>query len=114
MSSDDDSREARAQAPGSVSYLLFDSLVHHLIAKGVLTKNDGLGIVQTAAQVVQSRMCDDKSPETNSALALLERTYSSFEALPERRGAPLDGHNIHPLRPPLHGERPKFPSDDKN
>lgn len=103
------------EASGEVGHLLFDSLVHHLIEKGVLTKNDALSVVQTAAQVVRGRMEVDDVPSTltSAAMTILERTYSSFEALKERAGASqLDGHNIHTLRPSLHGDRPKFPSDD--
>ena len=119
MRSDSDGTKPAEQtcteASGEVGYLLFDSLVHHLIEKGVLTKNDALSVVQTAAQVVRRRMEQDEvpSPQTSAAMTILERTYSSFEALRERAGASqLDGHNIHALRPPLHGDRPQFPSDD--
>lgn len=99
----------------SVEYLLFDSLVHHLIEKGVLTRNDALSVVQIAAEVVRGRIHESgpAAAPFEAALGTLERTYSSFEALPERNGAPrLDGHNVHPLRSPLHGDRPSFPSDD--
>ena len=109
------SEQTPAEASGEVVYLLFDSLVHHLIEKGVLTKNDALSVVQTAAHVVRGRLEEDDVPstQTSAAMTILERTYSSFEALRERAGASqLDGHNIHALRPPLHGDRPKFPSDD--
>ena len=119
MHSDGDSTatqgHARTETPGSVGYLLFDSLVHHLIEKGVLTKNDALSVVQTAAEVVRSQMDDDQPPslQTNAALCTLERTYSSFEAVGDQPGASrLDGRNVHPLRPPLHGDRPHFPSDN--
>lgn len=107
--------QAETEANGSVEYLLFDSLVLHLIEKGVLTKNDALSVVQSAAEVVRGRMQDDKSHthQTSAALAILERTYSSFEAVVDLHGAArLDAHNVHPMRPPLHGGRPKFPSDD--
>ena len=100
---------------GGVEYLLFDSLVHHLIEKGILTKHDALSVVQSAAEVVRGRMDDGDAPtlETKAALSALERTYSSFEAVADRPGAGrLDGHNIQSLRPPLHGGRPKFPSAD--
>ena len=119
MNSDGDDRDpreqARADALGSVGYLLFDSLVHHLFEKGILTKNDALSVVQTAANVVRSQMHDGQtpSPQAREALATLERTYSSFEALPDRPGgSQRDGRNVHTLRPPLHGDRPRFPSDD--
>lgn len=97
-----------------VGYLLFDSLAHHLIEKGVLTKNDALSIVQTAAEVVRGRIGGDEaqSLQAKAALAILERTYSSFEAVGDKRRAHTDGHNIRPLRPPLHGDTPQFPSDD--
>jgi hypothetical protein len=120
MRSDSDGKDhpheqAHADALGSVGYLLFDSLVHHLIEKGVLTKNDALSVVQTAAEVVRSRLDDGQTPPQRStaALSILDRTYSSFGAVQDRAGATrLDGHNVHPLRPPLHGDRPRFPSDD--
>ena len=96
----------------SVEYLLLDSLVHHLVEKGLLTKNDALSIVQTAAEVVRGHI-HEGGGETALALSKLERTYASFEALPNRYGrGGLDGHNVHSLRTPLHGERPNFPSDD--
>lgn len=98
----------------SVEYLLFDSLVHHLIEKGVLTKNDALSVVQTAAQVLRGRMheSDTASDKIVAALATLERTYSSFEALRDRHGKGLDRRNVHQLRTPLHGDRPHFPTED--
>lgn len=106
--------QAHTEDYGDVVYLLFDSLAHHLIEKGVLTKNDALSIVQTAAEVVRGRMDGDEtqSLEAEAALAVLQRTYSSFEAVGDGRSAQLDGHNVRPLRPPVHGDRPQFPSDD--
>jgi hypothetical protein len=119
MSSDIDGhggpKQIDTEALGRVEYLLFDSLVHHLIEKGVLTKNDALSVVQTAAEVVRSHMQDGLSPalQTASGLSVLERTYSSFEAVGDRSGAlQLDGHNVRPLRPPLHGDKPHFPRCD--
>ena len=103
----------RSDDLGQVGFLLFDSLVHHLIEKGVLTKNDALSVVQTAAQVVRSQIHGGAAPKVASAsLAALERIYSSFEAVPDRSGARLDGHNVHTLRPPLHDDRPRFPPED--
>lgn len=99
----------------SVEYLLFDSLVHHLIEKGLLTRNDALSVVQTAAQVVRGRMHENGTTDDgmDADLATLERTYSSYEALRDRhRKAGMDGHNVHQLRTPLHGEHPHFPSED--
>lgn len=107
--------QPQAEADGSVEYLLFDSLVHHLIEKGVLTKNDALSVVQSAAEVVRGRMQARQTSglQASAALSLLERTYASFDAVLDRQGASrLDGHNVHSLRPPLHGDRPKFPSED--
>ena len=121
MSSDDTGNDQASSSSGNatrstatVELMLFDSLVHHLIEKGVLTKNDALSVVQTVAEVLRGRIeGQSTSPQTTAALALLERTYSSFEALADRHGAKrLDGHNVQSLRPPLHAERPKFPSDD--
>ena len=99
----------------SIEFLLFDSLVHHLIEKGLLTKNDALSVIQTAAQVVRGRMDKNGAPNqgTHVALTTLERTYSSFEALQERYGrSGLDADNVHRIRPPLHGDQPRFPSKD--
>lgn len=96
-----------------VEFLLFDSLVHHLIEKGVLTRNDALSVVQTAAEVVRGRLDGDAmDAQAKKALATLERTYSSFEALRERQGAaPPYGHNVHQMRVPIDRDRPRFPSE---
>ena len=99
----------------SVEYLLFDSLVHHLIEKGLLTKNDALSVVQTAAEVVrgQAHESDSANAKIDVALSMLERTYASFDALPDRYGrSGLDAHNVLPLRTPLHGEQLHFPTED--
>lgn len=95
-----------------VEYLLFDSLVHHLIEKGLLTKNDALSVVQTAAEVVRGRSheSDVEQDWIDAAIATLERTYASFDALPGKSNH--DGHNVFPLRTPLHGDRPHFPTGD--
>ncbi|HET9867284.1 MAG TPA: hypothetical protein VFQ06_08330 [Nitrospira sp.] len=111
----DDSGPSRfdGKSSDSVEFLLFDSLVHHLIEKGVLTKNDALSVVQTAAEVVRGKMHECGGAYKEAALSMLERTYSSFEALPDRHGrSRMDGHNVRRLRPPLHGDRPHFPSED--
>lgn len=100
---------------GSVEFLLFDSLVHHLIEKGLLTKTDAMSVVQTTAEVVRGQVHENEadSAEINLALATLERTYSSFQALPDRFGrSGLDADNVHVLRTPLHGDQPQFPKDD--
>ena len=98
----------------SVEFLLFDSLCHHLIEKGLLTRNDTLSVIQTVAHVVQGRVAGGDG-HWETAFAHLERAYGSFQALPDRHGGPgVDGKNVVPLRPPLHGERPEFPRDDNN
>ena len=98
----------------TVEFLLFDSLVHHLIEKGLLTKNDALSVVQTAAEVVRGKIHEMSGvARIDTALSTLQRTYASFEALPDRYGRrPLDADKVTPLRAPLHRERPHFPSDD--
>lgn len=106
---------AGSEAFDSVEFLLFDSLVHHLIEKGLFTKNDALSVIQTVAEVVRGQMHEGDGASANriAALSSLERTYSSYQALSDRPGRPdMDGHNVHPLRPPLHGESPHFPSED--
>ena len=103
------------ETSASVEYLLFDSLVHHLIEKGVLTKNDALSVIQTAAEVVrgQKHEVSMDHDRIDIALSMLERTYASFQALPDRYIRPgLDADNVRPLRTPLHGDRPEFPKDD--
>ena len=111
----DSEAQAQAAAQGTVSFLLFDSLVHHLIEKGALTKNDALSVVQTAAEVVRGQVDDGRTPplQASAALALLQHIYSSFEAVQDKTGAAQrDGHNVHSLRPPLHGDGPRFPPED--
>lgn len=95
---------------------LFESLVHHLIEKGVLTKNDSLSVVQTVAEVKRGELETGRYQAgfVKRELAVLERLYSSFELLRERPATMqvLDGENVLQLRPPLHGDDPKFPKDD--
>ena len=100
---------------GSVEFFLFDSLVHHLIEKGLLTKNDALSVVQTAAEVVrgQAHESDAANKRLGAALSFLARSYSSFEALGDRYGqSGLDADNVHQLRTPLHDNQPRFPTDE--
>lgn len=100
----------------SVERHLFESLVHHLIEKGVLTKNDALSVVQTVAEVKRGELEAGRSQagSIERELVILERLYSSFELMRERPFAKqvLDGDNVLQLRPPLHGDNPKFPKDD--
>lgn len=100
----------------SLERQLFESLVHHLIEKGVLTKNDALSVVQTVAQVKRGELEAGRSEagSIERELVILERLYSSFELLRERPFAEqvLHGENVLQLRPPLHGDNPKFPEDD--
>ena len=112
---DGDGSSFEDRSAESVEFLLFDSLCHHLIEKGLLTKNDTLSVIQTVALVIQGRLDAGHGPWAKDDLAKLERVYGSFQALPDRHGRPgVDGENVVPLRPPLHGERPQFPIDDNN
>jgi hypothetical protein len=113
-SADGEQSHLNGMASESVEYLLFDSLVHQLIEKGLLTKNNAFSVVQTVAEVVRSRMHESEEvPSMDPKLRLLERIYGSFEALPERYGrSALNGDNVLPLRTPLHGDSPHFPSAD--
>jgi hypothetical protein len=95
---------------------LFESLVHHLIEKGVLTRNDALSVVQTVAQVHRGQL-EEQQPGTvsaNNGLAILKRLYSSFELMSDRHSgsAAAHGENVLQLRPPLHDNRPDFYRDD--
>lgn len=95
--------------------MLFESLVHHLIEKGLLTRNDALSVVQTVAEVKRAQLMDQGSDdfETDAELAALRRLFDSFAAMREGpRTGHSDGHNVHELRPPLHGENPSFPDND--
>ena len=98
-----------------VDMLLIEGLIHALIEKGVLTKNDALSVVQTAAQVKRGTL-DESRPDgarIEAELAALHNLYRSFEAMSDHPGViQFDGENIHRLRPPLHGDRPEFPRDD--
>lgn len=108
-----------AEGPArGVDSLLLETLIYVLIEKGVLTRNDALSAVETVAQVKRGERgaVDDEgaaSVPAAAALKLLNRLYVSFEALDDRPGVVnFDGENVHRLRPPLHGDRPKFPRDD--
>lgn len=95
---------------------LVEALVHLLIEKGILTKNDALSVVQTVAQVQQGRAIEAgvSDPQSQPILRMLARMYGSFEALTDRPGQLLAGaDNVHQLRPPIYGDgRPEFPPDD--
>lgn len=114
---DNEERQQPPPAPAqSVELQLFESLIHHLVEKGVLTKNDALSVVQTVAEVKQGQREAGESPPVavRTELALLERLYSSFELMRSGPSAPtaVGSDNVLQLRPPLHGDRPKFPKDD--
>jgi hypothetical protein len=86
-------------------------LVHHLIEKGVLTRNDALSVVQTVASVHRGAL--EEQPEMaapDTGLNILKRMYTSFELLPDGRlvSQSSEDGNVLQLRPPLHGERPQF------
>lgn len=105
--------QAEASARSADS-LLLESLIFVLIEKGVLTKNNALSAIQTAAQVrgavVEGATA---SAQTAADLIFLDRLYRSFELLRERPGVVnSDSDNVHRLRPPVHGDRPRFPRDD--
>lgn len=98
---------------GTIETMLFESLVHQLLEKGILTKNDALSIVQTVAQVGNGRVAEQGgSREVEAQLALLRRLYESFEAASDRSAVANGDHaNIRVLRPPLHQDAPEFPDD---
>lgn len=80
-----ESRGDPARSDGGASgveTMLFESLVYHLIEKGVLTKNDALSIVQTVAEVKQSKklaLGDEANVERD--LRLLRQLFESFQAV---------------------------------
>ena len=105
-------QEAPDSLRQSLECQLFESLVHHLIEKGVLTKNDALSVVQTVAQVKRGSLEEEQTQMAagDNDLAILRRLYSSFELMSDVRGSSqsLDDRNVLQLRPPLHGNRPQF------
>lgn len=99
----------------TVDTLLIEALIHVLVEKGVLTRDDALSVVQTAAQVRLGALDEGLTAREpgRADLTLLQRLYRSFEALADRPGGmPPDSDNIFRLRPRLHGDRPEFPGDD--
>ena len=114
--SDHETKETPLASYQTMELQLFESLVHHLIEKGILTKNDALSVVQTVAEVKRGEQ-EGRGRLAGSAkgeLAILERLYSSFELVTERpvSSPAFDGGNVLQLRPPLHGDDPKFPKGD--
>ena len=103
-----------ADRHGSLETMLFESLVYHLIEKGVLTQNDALSVVQTVASVKRGQSPDEAgAARLDAELALLRRLYESFGALDARVASNgFDGTNVRQLRPPLHGDAPEFPRED--
>lgn len=108
------SAEASAAADGQVQNQLVEALIHVLIEKGVLTRNDALSIVQTVADVQQGMAADGKASGAQiEAVEMLHRLYASFEALADRSGTLIaGGANVHQLRPPIYDRRPGFSRDD--
>ena len=95
---------------------LFESLVHHLIEKGVLTRNDALSVVQTVAEVKRGcrEAAEGRAAADEAELVVLERLYASLELVTDGHISRqiFDGGNVHRLRPPIHGDNPEFPKDD--
>lgn len=99
----------------SIACQLFESMVHHLIEKGVLTKNDALSIVQTVVEVKRGVLEEEQLQvaSDDQDLRVLRRLYSSFELVPDRpvTTQASDSENVLQLRPPLHADRPEFPQE---
>ena len=97
----------------SVELQLFDSLVHHLIEKGLLTRNDALSVVQSVAEVELGAIEEVPERRATGRLSTLERLFASYQMLPERQPArPVEADgNIVQLRAPLHQNHPEFPRD---
>lgn len=109
-SSSDFAGESRSRGADS---LLLESLIHVLVEKGVLTKNDALSVVQTAAEVTRGAVNESAGQQIAADLKLLHSLYTSFELLDDApRSVNFDGENVRRLRPPLHGDRPQFPHND--
>ena len=112
-----DFQPAAERPTRNVDSLLLESLIHVLIEKGVLTRNDALSVIGTVAQVKRGEHAavddDGATSVQTEALMFLKQLYASFEALNDRPklAHPL-GENVHALRPPLHAGRPEFPGGD--
>lgn len=92
--------------------LLVETLMHLLIEKGLLTKNDALSVVQTVAQVQRGTLQERASTgaATEPDIQMLRRMFDSFELMQDRQGGiKAEGDNVYPLRPPVHGDHPEFP-----
>ena len=89
---------------------LFESLVHHLIEKGVLTKNDALSVVQTVAEVKRGELEEERFPaaEIECELGALQTLYSSFELMADRPSVsrPIGSGNVVQLRTPRQRANP--------
>lgn len=110
-----DSEKAGERPERRVETLLVEALIHLLIEKGVLTRNDALSVVQTVTQVKQGELHEGlaASAQSRATLGMLHRLYTSFEGIADRPGVlQVDGANVRRLRPPVHGDRPEFPRDD--
>lgn len=107
--------EPGAHSLAPIDMLLVEGLIHVLIEKGVLTRNDALSVVETAAQVKRGALHDGLSNggRIEAELTVLRHLYRSFEAVSDRPGVvQAVGENIYRLRPPVHGDRPEFPRGD--
>lgn len=92
--------------------LLIETLIHLLIEKGLLTKNDALSVVETVAQVQQGVLEEEvaKGASSTQDMHMLRRMYDSLGMLDERPSdRRVQGENIVQLRPPVHGDHPEFP-----
>ena len=108
-----DSSEGDPGSKSRVELLLVEALIHTLLEKGVLTKNDSLDIVESVTEVTQGALHDGDRPkgEIRQALGLLERLYHSFSSL-ESTSVRASGENVVSLRPPLHRDAPRLPIED--
>lgn len=105
---------ALARSRETVETMLFESLIHHLFGKGILTRNDALSIVQTVAEVKRGRAHESElDAASDRDLALLKRLYTSFEMMTEpRRSRSEEDGVVVSLRPPLNRDHPEFPNAD--
>jgi hypothetical protein len=110
------SADNRVDDPDSpVDVLLTEALIHLLVEKGVLTRNDALSVVETVAQVRLGSLHERAEPRADHdpTLRKLRRMYASFEALDGRPDVvETDAENVVRLRPPIYGDRHEFPRDD--
>ena len=73
-----------SRSRNTVESELFESLIHHLVEKGILTRNDALSVVQTVAEVKRGEQAEGLRRLEESGLPLRVFTASIDEGLNDK------------------------------